>query len=558
MNLKLGLFIVILLSFWLIKPLFHEGLFPVHDDTQVVRVNQMALSLQDRNIPVRWSKDLGYGYGYPLFNFYAPLPYYVGGLLDYIFNEGIISTKLMFGFAIILSGISMYLLSSQLIDKTAALLSAVLFMYAPYHAVAIYVRGAVGEYWAYALIPLVIWGIYKAINTNKNIWIIMTGFFISFLILSHNIISLLFLIFLLIVMLALTGYFLTKKIRLTALSPAVISVILGLLISAFFWLPAIIESKYTNVDSVTTGGSIYSDHFVYLEQLWDSPWGFGGSAPGKNDGMSFKLGKIQIILGIAGVFSLYFLAKRRKITKTKLVFVYLILFVLFWAIFMSLPESVFIWNTFSFILKYVQFPWRFIVFILFAICLLAGFSLSLIKNKRVQILSFFLLIFLTIIINQKYFTPRFFTNLSNADYKDDWYIKEVVSQISDEYLPRNFIVPDFKSNWNNLIKVGEYDKNSYSLYEEKTGKIQFFINLSDVQEIILNRTYFPGWQLYINNTVTHMYNNNGLIAFQGKTGGCEIVLILNNSPIRLLANSITVITLLGIFYFVFRKQRLNC
>src|SRR6185295_6315694 len=31
----------------------------------------------------RWATDLGYGYGYPLFNFYPPLVYYLGALVHF-------------------------------------------------------------------------------------------------------------------------------------------------------------------------------------------------------------------------------------------------------------------------------------------------------------------------------------------------------------------------------------------------------------------------------------------------------------------------------------------
>ena len=65
-----------------IYPFFHSGFFPIHDDTQVQRVFEMKTALKDGMFPVRWVPDLGYGYGYPIFNFYAPLPYYIGGFIN--------------------------------------------------------------------------------------------------------------------------------------------------------------------------------------------------------------------------------------------------------------------------------------------------------------------------------------------------------------------------------------------------------------------------------------------------------------------------------------------
>ena len=82
MKFRIGLIIVVILSFFMIKPLWVNGYFPMHDDTQVARVVEMGRALRAGQFPVRWVSDLGYGYGYPIYNFYGPLPYYAGGALQ--------------------------------------------------------------------------------------------------------------------------------------------------------------------------------------------------------------------------------------------------------------------------------------------------------------------------------------------------------------------------------------------------------------------------------------------------------------------------------------------
>src|SRR3989344_2128292 len=118
-----GLFIVLILSFWAIEPLLIQGFFPIHDDTQVVRVFQMAQALTDGHFPVRWVKDLGYGYGYPIFNFYAPLPYYIGGLLTMLDLNALIATRMMMGIGVLLAGIFMYLFSRKFWGEVGGLVS---------------------------------------------------------------------------------------------------------------------------------------------------------------------------------------------------------------------------------------------------------------------------------------------------------------------------------------------------------------------------------------------------------------------------------------------------
>src|SRR3990170_5209576 len=99
------LILVVALSIVTIQPLISNGFFPMHDDTQPARLYEMAQALADGQFPVRWVRDLGYGYGYPLFNFYAPLPYYIGAFLYLIGVELIISTKVMFAIGMLLAGI---------------------------------------------------------------------------------------------------------------------------------------------------------------------------------------------------------------------------------------------------------------------------------------------------------------------------------------------------------------------------------------------------------------------------------------------------------------------
>ena len=91
----LPLIILIGLSYWAIQPFFIAGSFPIHDDTQVQRVYEMHQSLSDGMFPVRIVADLGYGYGYPIFNFYAPLSYYVGASFMGVGMDALFATRMM-------------------------------------------------------------------------------------------------------------------------------------------------------------------------------------------------------------------------------------------------------------------------------------------------------------------------------------------------------------------------------------------------------------------------------------------------------------------------------
>ena len=98
---NINLVLYFILSIFAISPLLSPGFFPMHDDTQVARIFEMAKSLSDGMFPVRWVEDLGYGAGYPIFNFYSVLPYYAGGILTVLGISALESTKLVFIIALV-------------------------------------------------------------------------------------------------------------------------------------------------------------------------------------------------------------------------------------------------------------------------------------------------------------------------------------------------------------------------------------------------------------------------------------------------------------------------
>ncbi|GAF99922.1 unnamed protein product, partial [marine sediment metagenome] len=133
----------------------------MHDDMQIMRIFELDKCFQDGQIPCRWVPDLGYSYGYPLFNYYPPLPYYLGELFYLLGFSLINSVKLLFGLGFILSGIFMYLLAREFWGNLGGFLAGIFYIYAPYHAVDVYVRGAMGEHWALVCFPLILLAVYK-------------------------------------------------------------------------------------------------------------------------------------------------------------------------------------------------------------------------------------------------------------------------------------------------------------------------------------------------------------------------------------------------------------
>src|SRR3989338_2747037 len=123
----------------------------------------------------------------------------------------------------------------------------------PYWFVDIFVRGSVGEVLAIGLSLLA----FAAIAWERRgvVTLAVTG-----LILSHNIIAIIFLPILFI-------YALLVSRRLTGW------IVLGIGISVYFWLPALVEAQYVlGLNTVS-----FVDHFPDLAQLLIPSWGTGFS-----------------------------------------------------------------------------------------------------------------------------------------------------------------------------------------------------------------------------------------------------------------------------------------
>ena len=91
------LFFSLCISIPVILPYFQAGYFPTHDgEWAVVRLADMFRTIRDLQIPARYSGELNFGYGYPLFNFAYPMPYYLG-ILMYMLGAGFVDTiKILF------------------------------------------------------------------------------------------------------------------------------------------------------------------------------------------------------------------------------------------------------------------------------------------------------------------------------------------------------------------------------------------------------------------------------------------------------------------------------
>jgi hypothetical protein len=527
----------------------------MHDDTLPTRIYQMSIALKSGQFPVRWVGDLGYGYGYPIFNFYAPLPYYIGAILNLMGINALLSTKLTILIALISSLYFMYLLGKSLINNYAGLFAGVLYLYTPYHAVNTYVRGALGELYAYAFLPVILYGIINIIkytgilhkdkkNKKYNYFIIkyflISTIFTSFLFLSHNIIALIYIIFFALLSIIFLFVQLSKKKLQIPYLLINFSFIIAFGLSSFFIIPSYFEKDYTNIHTLINDKNDYKIHFVAMRQLWDSPWGYAGSAEGEDDGMSFKIGKINLIFLVTAVISYLFIEyKKEKNTLRKSIFwisiVYLSL-----SIFMVLKSSKLIWELLP-ILKYIQFPWRFLNFINLFLTII---SVYIFINKRNKYLIIAIGILLTIFFHAKYFNPQTINNRTEDDYIDISLVNHKISKISDEYMPKGFNMILYENIYNQIPDYNlEVEK-----FENKLLLKRYKVNLDHQINFYPKIANFPGWTATIDGEKIDIDDYYGIIELKLPAGNYNLELFFKNTPIRTISNTISILSIFLLLY----------
>ncbi len=174
--------------------LFHPGLPITHDgQDHIARIANFYRNISEGTVIPRWAGNLNWGYGHPILMFLYPLPSYTASLFHYFGFSLIDSLKIVFALFYVMSGIGMYLWLKEIMGVKAGVVGSLLYVFAPYRFVDLYVRGAIGEHVAFAFVPFVLYFLTKISGEQRRRDIIGCAVSFAFLVLSHNAISLMFL-----------------------------------------------------------------------------------------------------------------------------------------------------------------------------------------------------------------------------------------------------------------------------------------------------------------------------------------------------------------------------
>ncbi len=343
---------VVTLCLVAIRPWFK--LEPVCSDDfafHLLRLVQLDALLRQGVLYGRWAPDMALGYGYPFFNFYAPLSYYASEALSLVglgLQPALIAT---FALAPIAAGLAAYLLARDHFSPRSSLVAAVAYAYAPYLAYDALFRANLAETLAWASLPLALWAMGRLARQGDRRYLAGVALAYAAVLLTHNAFALIF-------SPLLAAYGLVTALTLPPapsrrhrLAITGTALLLGLGLAAFFWLPALIERAQVHSDRLLVPPIfVYWNNFIDLRELLAAPRAIHPDL--LNPSPPRGLGLIPVLLGLPALAGLWRFHDRPR--RVQIAFFAAALVAYAW---LTTASSQFVWDSVP-LLEYIQFPWR--------------------------------------------------------------------------------------------------------------------------------------------------------------------------------------------------------
>ncbi len=585
-----GLFLVGLLVLLAVSPLFPSGLPSIADaPIHLFRTMEMVSCWRDGVYYPRWAPNFAFGYGYPLFNFAPPLPYFIAGVLHIAGFSLEMSIKLLAMLCLVAYGLGMYLFARNVLGPRGALVASAAYIYTPFRFREILLYG--GNYpqiLAIGLFPWVLWAFERILADGRRRYVAAGALCYGALILSHNFHALVFTpllvlyIFVLTLVNAVRSHLPGSKEFFRALGRPwpVVALVLGLAITAFFWAPALYDLQYTAAQAdYYLARSDFRLRLLSLKDLLALPLPLDKRAD--NPYVPFSLGSAVLVLALLGVVYLLFLLLRSRLAAKwsvvrpwgeawetlHLTFFLLVLLVM---CLMMLRSAALLWERLPF-LPYAEFPWRLLGIANLSTAFLAGGSLRLwerignARHRRFPVIEAALAMSLLALISAVavYFYPqRDFLHWGTPTLKDYTQYEIDTQNLGTtglaEYLPRWVKEIPKSSPMVDLIRdgkpAGKLDLSGLPPGFQVTPLAHSAI--SDRFSFIAPTSfraqfytfYFPGWRAYLDGKLIPLDITSplGLIAVDIPAGEHELLLHFGETPFRLAMDTLSVVALVGL------------
>ncbi len=510
-----------------VLPLLHPY-FPNQEKgvNDILRLVELDTCIKDGVLFPRWFPDLYGGRGGLIFQFYAPLSYFVAEVFHLIGFDYANSIKTVFVMSFVLSAVFMYLFARRFVSESPAFIASVLYVYAPYHLGDTYIRGDLAESLSFVLFPLILLTFHNLIQKKSDKYVIIGGILYASLILTHNIMALIFTAFLV----AYLTYFIFEGTL--PLKKVVFVLLIGISLSAFFWIPALVEKQYVHMYRIY---SIHDYRVSFVPISWLVPSVYLLTT------RSIENPYVMLQFGIVGIF-----LSMGAVLFARSRYVSFIFFLLVVTTFFMTPYSEFFWENLP-LIKYIQFPWRLFGIAAILTSILGAIFFEKLTNRVPDTKKIVISLLISLVIvsaSLNFIGPDGYIVIDKGISRD--MIRTTQTNYAgltyaNEFIPLDAVFPNSTIKTKVSVVSGYAD---FTVTEEKCSSLSFNTDAKEASILRINTFYFPGWTAYVDGKKEEVrVDSEGLMELDIEKGVHEIKVEFENTWVRTIATLISIISL---------------
>jgi len=555
-----------------------DGLFHIH------RIYAMTQLMAAGNLYPRWIPWFHLGYGYPVFNFYAPAASYLGGLLGLIGISAPVAYTLIASLSWIGGSIGMYGLARRYLPAAGALLAAAIWAYAPSRLQDVWNIGNLSQIMGTALVPWLLYALARAVDEPGYRRSAILGLAFGALILAHQPTTVLAGLFIVpgLPLISLWASFFTlprtprppspefrgrgsktrllgrgRKTLLPRLACAGGGLALGVGLSLIFTLPLIAELRYIKASLPAEDiPSVLLANFLQPDQLFQQP-----PAPDLSD-LSRRLpdtfGLIGGLLGGLGLVAL--LWKRRY--GLALAWGAALAF----SIFLLLDTSFNVWLTVP-LLDQLRFPARVLRMGMVFLALCGGATVLLLPRRYTLIRAGILIAVVIGAALPTIYPSRDVVDFANLSARD-----EILYEL-ETYAFGGTSYNEFKPIWATRtpfdqpadtegyaadpLQISFIDPGIPEVEIEAIDDSDFRVQTPGSLELSFRQFYFPGWTAAVDGAPVEVFPKSdlGLLTVTVPPGDHIVRLSWVGTPVQNLAPVLSLASFVLIVFLFIRGQR---
>lgn len=466
-----------------------DGIFHTH---RIYAMNQL---MQSGDLYPRWVPWFHLGYGYPVFNYYAPLATWVGGLLGLVGISAPLAFQLVTATSWLAGSLGMTALARRFLPDAAALAAAALWVYAPARMHEYWIQGSLSHIVATALVPWVLLTLVNVIKHPARRETLAFGTAVGLLILAHQPTTYLTGLYAAGTGAALLAWRVYR--RQGQLLRIIVHTGLGLLIAlglaAVLLLPLLFEIDAIVINDTPSGNipALLETNAVPLGELFVQPQPLDHTD--LNATIPHTYGLFSGVLALAGIAALLL---RRRYALALLLAVGAGLSIL-----LATPASLDVWHRLP-LMDQLRFPWRVLRVGIAPLSLLAAASVRLLPGRWLGYASAGV-IALAILSA----LPTIYPTGRVVDFSGQT-AADMIRYESGYNAPGGTSYNEFKPAWGERTpddlpeNLAAYETNPLQLHIAEQSGIQtqrqsgncWLVSAESGEELDLRQFYFPGWQ----------------------------------------------------------------